>query len=312
MSRLITALSAFPNELRGGAVAIGNFDALHIGHVELVRKLVELSKELMGPAVVFTFDPPPGAVLRPALPRIKPLTTIARRAELIGKMGASGLIAFPTDIQFLQLSAEEFFSRIIVGTLGARGMVEGPDFRFGRGREGDQKMLTKLCRDASIRFEMLPVIADNSGTVSSTRIRELVTLGQVSAANRLLLEPYRIEGEVVSGAKRGRTIGFPTANLEAVPVLIPALGVYAGRVIGIGASPLAAAIHIGPNPTFGETEPKVEVHIANWTGTLYGQRIEVELLDRVREVRKFASVDELQKQLRLDVAVCTDHVRKQT
>lgn len=304
MSRLITALDGFPNDLRGGAVAIGNFDALHIGHVALVRKLVALSKEISGPALVFTFDPPPGALLRPALPRIKPLTTIDRRARLLEKLGVSVMIAYPTDTRFLQLSAEEFFSQIIIGTLGARGIVEGPDFRFGRGRLGDQELLTRLCREAGIRFDVMPVITDNLVTVSSTRVRELVTLGQVSAANRLLLEPYRIEGDVVSGAQRGRTIGFPTANLGTVPVLIPAMGVYAGRVIGIDASPRAAAIHIGPNPTFGENEPKVEVHITNWTGTLYGQRLEVELLDRVRDVRNFVSVDELQKQLRLDVAQC--------
>jgi riboflavin kinase/FMN adenylyltransferase len=150
----------------------------------------------------------------------------------------------------------------------------------------------------------MSIVTADSATVSSTRIRELVTLGQMAEANALLLEPYRIEGEVVSGAERGRLIGFPTANLDSIPVLLPALGVYAGRVRGIGQLPLAAAIHIGPNPTFGEDQPKVEVHIANWRGALYGQKLQVEVLDRVREIRKFASVDELKRQLELDVQEC--------
>jgi riboflavin kinase / FMN adenylyltransferase len=304
MSRLLRTLTDFPAELRGGGVAIGNFDAVHIGHAALVRTLVKLSKDVRGPALVFTFDPPPGAVLQPDVPRIKPLTSMTRRAALVGSLGVDALIAFPTDSEFLKLSARQFFARIVVDTLGAKAIVEGPNFRFGRGREGDMKLLQSLCEQSKLKLQQMSIVEADSAVVSSTRIRELVTLGQMAEANQLLLEPYRLEGEVVSGAQRGRLIGFPTANLASIPVLLPALGVYAGRVIGVEDEPLAAAIHIGPNPTFGEDEPKVEVHIANWQGSLYGRRIEVQVLDRVREIRRFPSVDDLQQQLRRDVDQC--------
>ena len=304
MSRLLTSLSDLAPELRGGGLAIGNFDAVHIGHAALLRQLITASRAVKGPAIVFTFDPPPGAVLNPSQPLIKPLTSIARRAELMGRLGVDALIAYPTQLSFLQLSASEFFTQVIIRQLGARAMVEGPNFRFGRGRQGDIAMLKMLCQEAGVQLHVMSIVTADSATVSSTRIRELVTLGQMAAANAMLSEPYRIEGLVSPGAQRGRLIGFPTANLSSVPVLLPALGVYAGRVRGIDDSPLAAAIHIGPNPTFGEDEPKVEVHIANWHGELYGQRLSVEVLDRVREIRKFPSVDDLQRQLRLDVAEC--------
>lgn len=301
MSRLFTSLDQFPDELRGGGLAIGNFDAVHLGHAALVRRLVALAAEFSGPAIVFTFDPPPGAVLRPTDPPIRPLTTIARRSTLFEKLGADGLIAYPTNREFLQLSAKDFFTKVVIEALGARVVVEGPNFRFGKGREGDTRMLAELCRAAKAKLELMSIIQADSDIVSSTRIRELVTLGQVQAANRLLYQPYRIEGEVVRGAERGRLIGFPTANLSSIPVLLPALGVYSGRVYGVEPRPLAAAVHIGPSPTFGVNEPKVEVHIVGWSGSLYGRTLEVELLERIRDVRRFPSVDELIAQLRLDV-----------
>lgn len=304
MSRLLTTLENFPADLRGGGVAIGNFDAVHIGHAALIGQLVAMARKVGGPALVFTFDPPPGAILNPARPLGKPLTTIARRAELVARLGADALIAYPTDRNFLQLTADEFFDRIIVATLGARAMVEGFSFRFGRGRQGDIELLSRRCSQSGIDLHVLPSVTADAMTVSSTRIRELIAQGDMAAANSLLIEPYRIAGTVVQGAQRGRLIGFPTANLASIPVLLPAPGVYAGRVRGIGDAPLAAAIHIGPNLTFEESEPKVEVHIVDWHGSLYGQALEVEVLDRVRETRKFPSVEELLSQMRRDVGEC--------
>lgn len=304
MARLLTSADPFPAELRGGAVAIGNFDAVHLGHKAIAQKLVATARELAGPAVIFTFDPPPGAILFPDRPRIKPLTTFARRAELFTSLGVDALLAYPTALEFLQLSAEDFFSQVIVGQLGARALVEGSDFRFGRNRAGDWQKLTQLCQQAQMQLHLMSLVTAESAAVSSTRVRELVTLGDIAAANSLLLEPYRISGEVVAGAQRGRILGFPTANLAEIPVLLPALGVYAGRVVGLGSQPLAAAIHIGPNPTFEDERPKVEVHIIQWQGELYGRHLHVELLARVRDVRKFASVDQLKQQLLSDVAQC--------
>jgi riboflavin kinase/FMN adenylyltransferase len=304
MSRLLTSLRDLTVDLRGGGVAIGNFDAVHVGHVALVRQLISMARQVGGPAIVFTFDPPPGAVLQPSRPPVKPLTTIPRRAELMSKLGVDALIAYPTDADFLQLSARDFFAGIVVSQLASRAMVEGPNFRFGRGREGDIQMLEQLCQESGVRLHVMPLVTADSTNVSSTRIRELITQGHMAEANAMLAQPYRIEGAVVQGAQRGRTLGFPTANLSSIPVLLPGPGVYAGRVRGIGSEPLAAAIHVGPNPTFGEEEPKVEVHIALWHGSLYGKTLQVEVLAQVRGIRKFPSVDELKHQLQADVDQC--------
>ncbi len=304
MSRLITTLDQYPDELRGAGVAIGNFDAVHVGHAALVRRLVELAQAKDKPAVVFTFDPPPGAILFPDRPRTKPLTTMARRAELFGKLGAAALVAYPTSRAFLSLTAREFFQQIIVDKLAASVMVEGPNFHFGRDRQGNIQVLQQWCAEQGIGLSEMPLTEAGAQVVSSTRVRELVARGQLMAANALLLEPYRITGQVVSGAQRGRTIGFPTANLAGIEVLLPAIGVYAGRVLGLESEPLAAAIHLGPNPTFAEDEPKVEVHLPDWNGSLYGQQLTVELLQEVRGIIKFPSVDALKSQLANDVAQC--------
>lgn len=304
MSRLLTTLHNFPAELRGAGVAIGNFDAVHVGHAALVRRLVELSQTLGKPAVVFTFDPPPGAVLFPDRPRAKPLTSMPRRAELFGQLGAAALLAYPTDREFLNLTAREFFDKIICAALGASILVEGPNFHFGRDRQGNVELLGQWCREAGILLKEMPLLEADANIVSSTRVRDLVTNGQMRQANELLYQPYRIQGEVVTGAQRGRTIGFPTANLEDIDVLLPALGVYAGRVFGASEEPWPAAIHIGPNPTFAEDLPKVEVHLPGWEGSLYGTRLQVEVLQQVRGVQKFASVELLKTQLAADVEQC--------
>jgi riboflavin kinase/FMN adenylyltransferase len=301
MSRLLTTLENFPVELRGAGLAIGNFDAVHRGHAALAARLVELAGAKARPSVVFTFDPPPGVLLFPERPRAKPLTTMARRAELFGKLGVDGLVAYPTSHAFLSLSAREFFDQVIVQCLNASVLVEGPNFHFGRDRSGNMRLLSQWCQQAGIQIEELPLLQAESAVVSSTRVRELVTAGKLRAANGLLIEPYRISGKVVSGARRGRTIGFPTANLADVDCLLPALGVYAGRVLEL---PWPAAIHIGPNPTFAEDIPKVEVHLPDWNGSLYDRTLTVEILAEVRGIQKFASVDELKLQLTSDVQQC--------
>lgn len=304
MSRLLTTLDNYPDELRGAGVAIGNFDAVHLGHAALVGKLVELSQARGRPAVVFTFDPPPGALLFPDRPRVKPLTSMQRRAELLGKLGVAALVAYPTSQAFLKLSAREFFDRIVCESLGASVVVEGPNFQFGRDRQGNVELLSQWCKSVDIEFQEMSLLEADAAVVSSTRVRELVMAGDMRQANSMLLEPYRLHGEVVTGAQRGRTIGFPTANLSDIDVLLPALGVYAGRVFGVAPLPCPAAIHIGPNPTFAEETAKVEVHLPDWSGSLYGRRLQVEVLEQVRGVIKFASIDALKAQLVSDVQQC--------
>ncbi|AMV31970.1 Riboflavin biosynthesis protein RibF [Pirellula sp. SH-Sr6A] len=306
-------------DAKGGAIAIGNFDGVHCGHRRLLIQLKSLAKRTDGPVVVVTFDPPPLRILRPELSP-KPLTTHESKCRLLREAGADFVVALRTSHELLQLSAEDFFDQVIVGALGAKGIIEGPNFRFGRDRRGDVDYLHQRCRTLGIEFELAAVEMDSGDWISSTRIRKEIELGAIQAANRLLLQPYRIHGVVGTGARRGRTLGFPTANLDAISVLVPAHGVYAARVSnveGIEASIAKSAmhqpvaLHIGPNPTFGEDAKKVEAHILDFSADLYGASMELELLSEIRGVQKFPSIEALRAQLSKDIQttreICLAH-----
>lgn len=298
--QLLRAIDGLSDDCRGGAVAIGNFDGVHRGHARIVERLRANARAVGGPAVVFTFDPHPAMILRPeAAPQ--PLTWIDRKAELLAALGVDVMIACPTDEALLALTAEEFFDQIVRGKLGAKALVEGPNFAFGRGRRGTIELLRTLCQKSTVALEVVEPIWQGSEIVSSSRVRRLVAAGDVDAAAGLLTAPYRIRGLVTHGAGRGAKIGFPTANLAGVDTLLPAIGVYAGAVCLAGKR-LPAAINIGPNPTFGEHAVKIEVHLVDHSGPLYGQTLEVDFLARLRDIRPFPGVDALRAQLAEDVA----------
>ncbi|MEM9354044.1 MAG: bifunctional riboflavin kinase/FAD synthetase [Planctomycetota bacterium] len=297
---IVRDLSALPDSARGGAVAIGNFDGVHRGHARIVRKLLERAGEFNGPAVVFTFDPHPVRLLRPEQCP-PPLTWTERKAQLLAGFGVHKLVAYPTDRELLGLSAEDFFKRIVVEALQARAMVEGPNFYFGRNRQGDVNTLRDLTEAHGMTLDIVTPIESSGELVSSSRIRKAIATGDVADAAEMLTAPYRIRGLVTHGVGRGAKIGFPTANLAGIDTLLPAPGVYAGRAWHNGISH-AAAIHLGGNPTFDEPEQKVEVHLIGREETLYGETLEVEFLHRLRGVEPFPSKDALVAQLREDVA----------
>ena len=303
---LTKTLRCVPRECRGAAVSIGNFDGVHRGHVAIVKSLLALARRKNAPAVVFTFDPHPLKVLAPERAPT-PLMWASRKVELLQRLGVDAVVVCPADRALLALSPEAFFREVLVERLGATGVVEGPDFRFGKGRAGDRADLERLCREHSMELVICPPVEDEGGVISSSRIRDEIRRGDVAAANRKMFAPYRICGRVVRGARRGRTLGFPTANLSDIPVLVPGVGVYAGRAY-VDARRLAAAIHIGPNPTFGEELPKVEVHLLDGEWELEGRMLEVEFLERLREVRPFDSVEALREQLERDVAAVRQKV----
>ena len=297
---IVRDLSELPDGARGGAIAIGNFDGVHLGHLRIVHRLLERARELNGPAIVFTFDPDPVRILRPEeCP--PPLTWTKRKAELLARHGVNKIVAYPTDEQLLGLSAQEFFEKIVRGALDAKAMVEGPNFYFGHNREGTIDVLRKFTSAAGISLDVVEPYALDGQLVSSSLIRQLVAEGDVARAAQLLSAPYRIRGMVTHGAGRGAKLGFPTANLEAVDTLLPQAGVYAGRAWVNGAE-CPAAISLGPNPTFGEGHLKVEVHLIDHEETLYGLPLEVEFLERLRGIEKFADQESLVKQLQLDIA----------
>lgn len=283
----------------GGALAIGNFDGVHRGHQKMLRLLVERAQTKRVPSVVLTFDPPPVELLRPkdVPPR---LTTLKRKSELIDHMGVDCLIAYPTSLDLLNLGPEEFFEQIVIEKLNARGLVEGPNFYFGKDRKGDVKRLAELCRESGRELDVIEPEYEGDLLISSSTIRRLIAEGDLNLAVKMLGHPHRLEGVVVRGSARGRGLGFPTANLGEIPTLIPGDGVYAGWTKTAGGRFLAA-VHIGPNATFGEQERKVEVHLLEFSGELYGQRLHVDLVERIRGTKAFENEPALKSQIREDL-----------
>ena len=292
----IDNLEKIPPSLHHAAVTIGNFDGVHCGHVQLIQRVLAYCGQEEGvPSVVFTFHPHPAGVLHPQRGP-QPLMWINRKAKIMEQLGVDAVIACPTDREILEWSPEEFFERILCEKLHARHVVEGANFHFGRNRAGNTKTLAELCLLHGMSCEVAePVIVDGE-VVSSSRIRRLIGEGRVREANFMLSAPYRVRGMVVHGLARGRTLGFPTANLEAIDTLLPAHGIYAGRAI-FNDRVYPAAIHVGPNVTFHESVPKVEVHILDFQESIYGKILKVEFLEHLREIVRFSSQEELVAQM---------------
>ncbi len=262
------------------SVAIGTFDGVHRGH----RRVIEAAKAADLPTTVVTFDPHPRVVLGN---QVELLTTLERRLELLGELGVETLVVPFTPE--LALATPEEFTDSILRPLGTKVVVAGANFRFGRGRSGDLDTLAEL------GFDVRPVPLVEG--ISSSRIRQLLRAGEIEAAARLLGRPPEVEGTVVSGDARGGTLGYPTANL-AVPaeLVVPAYGIYAGRV-----GDHRAAISIGVNPHYGGEERRVEAFLLDFDGDLYGERLVLELWQRLRDERAFASEQELIDQIGRDI-----------
>ena len=284
---------------RGGYASIGNFDGVHRGHPAMLDVLTHRARSENAPSIAITFDPHPIALLHPkATP--PPLTSIEYRAELLARHGVDVTVVLQTDPQLLSLKAQEFFDDIVRIKLDVKGLVEGSNFFFGCNRSGNITVLRSLCDDCGLSLDVVPSVTIEEQLVSSSVIRSLIASGDIAHAVRLLGQPHRIRGTVCRGSKRGRTLGFPTANLMDVKTLMPSNGVYAA-LVNLDDVCLPAAVHIGPNPTFGENASKTEVHIIDFSGDIYERTLDVDVLDRVRNVKSFSTVDQLVDQLQLDI-----------
>ena len=302
---VITTRDRIPKHLRGGALAIGKFDGMHRGHTLIVSRLRDHAQQRGLPTIAMTFDPLPSQILRPDRD-IRPLSTLEQKTELLAESGIDAMIVCPTDNAFLAHTAEDFFENVIRKTLETQIIVEGRNFHFGHNRAGSPEKLQVWCRETGITFEAVETITHNGEEVSSSHIRALLGEGNLSSANELLSRPYRLTGTVVTGEQRGRTLGFPTANLAEVKTIVPKPGLYAAT-LQHNDHRYAAAVHIGDNPTFGTTPFKIEVFLIDFNGDLYGQTLHVDFLRRLRGMIKFASVDELIAQMHRDIADIRDH-----
>lgn len=284
----------------GGVLTVGNFDGVHLGHRQMVDQLVALARKLATRAIAVTFDPPPLALLAPG--RIPPqLTTCSQKVELLKSIGVDEVIVCPTSHELLSLSPDKFFETVLVDQLKCRGMVEGPNFCFGKGRAGDINLLKELCARRHLPVEIVEAREIEGVMISSSEVRSALSVGDVAKARKWLGRPYSISGQVIHGAERGRLLGFPTANLSQIETLLPPLGVYACRT-QVDGKIYPVALNIGPNPTFGEEQLKVEAHLIGFSGDLYDRTMTLEFIRRLRGVVKFDGIEALKAQLQSDIA----------
>jgi len=292
-------------ESHGLAVTLGNFDGVHRGHRLLVEEVLRLAREQGDRAAVLTYEPHPARVLRPeAAPAA--LMTVAQKAEALAALGVDLLLVQAFTSELARMSAEDYARQVLSEALHARTVVLGSGFRFGRGRRGDVPALR--AQEARLGFAVheLPPVMDEGLPVSSTRVREALTRGEVERAAELLGHPFVNIGPVVTGDGRGRTIGLPTANLEPENAVVPADGVYAAfarPAANADARPWPAVVNVGRRPTFGGGARSVEAHLLDFEGDLYGRRLALAYRHRLRDERRFSGVDELLAQVRADIAL---------
>ena len=282
------------------AVAVGNFDGVHRGHKALVAAAVARARETGGAAVVLTFDPHPARVLRPdAAPSA--LSTLAQKEELVTALGIDRLVALAFDERLAALSPAAFVREVLGSMLGARHVVVGESFRFGHAREGDARTLEALGGREGFDVQVVPPVLHAGRPISSSRVREALAAGDVGEAAQLLGRPYALDGRVVRGDGRGRTLGVPTANLRADDQLLPARGVYAGRALVPSGEWRTAVVNVGERPTFGGTGLVVEAHLVDFTGDLYDARVRLSFHARLRGEERFQSAQALVERIQADV-----------
>ena len=294
----LSASSKLPASLRGSVVSLGKFDGVHRGHAAVLKRVKEYSVRLGIPSIAASFNVQPIAIFNPEFAPI-PLCTFSRKVELIRKLHIDKLVQIETDETLLQLSAEEFFQRFFVEKMGVRWLVEGHNFLFGKNREGTPDLLRTLGENYGIGLDIVPPALTDGQEISSSRLRTLIQEGRIEAANSLLTQPYRLTGQVVHGDHRGRTLGFPTANLGEIQTVLPKPGVYA-CTCQVGNKTYKSATNIGFNPTFGQESLKVEAYLIGFEGDLYGKSLHVDFHKRIRDIVKFESKEALIEQMNQD------------
>jgi riboflavin kinase/FMN adenylyltransferase len=285
-------------------VTVGTFDGVHRGHQAIVEYLLQRSREREGPSTVVSFDPHPRSVVHEE--PVPLLTTVDERAALLDELGVDRLVVLPFSSTFAELSPEEYVETVLVRRIGLQEITVGYDHRFGRQRAGDVDLLARLGETHGFSVDVIPPQEVGADVVSSTTIREQLQAGNVTRAAELLGRPYQLSGSVARGEGRGRTIGYPTANLSLPDSrkLVPKKGVYAVRVRLPDGHERGGMLNIGRRPTFEEMDVTVEVHVFNFEGDLYDEGLTVQFMQRLRDEQRFASADALATQLSEDEQHC--------
>lgn len=297
--RIVRDLPSAPPEPRPSAVALGVFDGVHLGHRAILGAAVADARTSGVRAVACTFEPHPMEVLQPDRAPL-PITTLEERLSLIAACGADEAVVLTFTRALAAVEPEAFVEDVLVDRLQARQVVVGFNHRFGRGARGDAALLRELGGRLGFGVDVIPPLTVDGVPVSSTAIRTALARGDLDAAARMLGRPYTLPGKVVAGAGRGRTLGFPTANVAPERPVLVAPGVYACTV-DVGGQQRRAVVNIGVRPTFGEEALAVEAYLLDFSGDLYGRTVRLTFVSRVREERRFPSVDALRAQIADDV-----------
>jgi riboflavin kinase/FMN adenylyltransferase len=289
-------------------LTIGNYDGIHIGHQEIIRRVVRKARETSGTAILMTFNPHPLSVLKPDT-YTRLITPLHLKTKLIEANGIEVLFLIPFDAQFQSLTPEMFVQDILVNRLAVKEIVVGYDFKFGKGGAGNVAMLKKLGGTYGFRFETIEAITLGGERVGSNAIRKLIMDGDVEKAAKFLGRPHMIGGIVVKGENRGKWMGFPTINLDTFFELVPKNGVYMTEV-ELGGRRKPSVTNIGYNPTFGGKKFLMETHILDFSGNLYGNEVVIYFHKRIREEMKFSGIDELKERIAKDIALAREHFQR--
>ncbi|PWK26590.1 riboflavin kinase/FMN adenylyltransferase [Arcicella aurantiaca] len=294
-------------KLENAVVTSGTFDGVHLGHRKILNRLIEVAQQTEGESVVLTFYPHPRTVISPDNKVVNLLSTLDEKIELLEKSGIQHLVIIPFTREFSELSSEEFIQKILIQTIGTKTLVIGFDHRFGKNREGSFEYLK--VHKANYGFEIEEISRqdiENIG-VSSSKIRKALQDGDIQLADHFLGRNYSLSGVIVKGKQLGRTIGFPTANIQVreIAKLIPTTGVYAVKV-GYNGNELKGMLNIGNRPTVDGTFQTIEVNIFDFDREIYGENLTVEFIQKIRNEQKFNGLDELKAQIAKDKITCTE------
>lgn len=303
--RLIRGIHNLRGSHQGCVATIGNFDGVHRGHRAVLEQLDTHAQRLQLPATVITFEPTPQEFFTPDSAPAR-LCRLREKLVAFKRLGVKQVLCLKFDQQLAALEAEAFIRNILVEALGIRYLVVGDDFQFGKLRRGDFAMLEAAGKRQGFPVENTRTFIDEDERVSSTRIREALGKGELETAERLLGRPYSIHGRVAPGDQRGRTIGFPTANIRLHRQRTPLSGVFAVTVDCLEAHVLPAVANLGSRPTVGGTEPVLEVHIFDFNRDIYDAHVEVNFVSKLREEKKFDSFEALKQQIQLDAMAARD------
>ena len=298
--------SGVPDRMRGGIVALGNFDGFHKGHQAVVGRAIERARAAGRPALVAIFDPHPVRFFRPEAEPFR-LTSLNQRQRIFAEAGADAMIVFPFNAALARLTAEEFVSQRLAGV---GGVVTGEDFTFGKGRGGNVIVLGELGRNYGFIAEAVAPVSDSVDVISSSRIREALQAGDCATATQLLTRPFAVEGIVQHGDKNGRELGYPTANVDLGTYLRPRYGIYAVRGRLADGRILDGAANIGIRPNFDPPKELLEPHFFDFSGDLYGQTIEISFHAFLRDEAKFENLEALTRQIGRDCDQARDVLAK--